>query len=57
VLYLFASEAEQKARISVRDKATGAQIRLTLPAGHAALALFNRNGQMIAKYGFDHEVR
>lgn len=53
ILYLFLSESGSDEAIDVRDKATGAQLRFTLPEQRAALVLLNRNnGRVIAKYGY-----
>jgi hypothetical protein len=53
VLYIMTSESADDTKIDVRDKLTGAQLSLQLPAQHAALALIGKRSKtVIAKYGF-----
>ncbi len=53
VLYVITSESADDAEIDLRDRASGARLRLRLPAQHAALALLSRSkGTVKAKYGF-----
>jgi len=53
VLYILESESSNDAIISAKDTATGADLKLTLPAQHAALALIDKKTkQIVAKYGF-----
>ena len=52
-LYLFVSESAADEEIAVRDKATGAEFRFTLPAHRSRLVVIrNTDGQTIARYGF-----
>jgi hypothetical protein len=47
------SDSADDSQIALRDKLTGAQLRLQLPGQHAALALIDRQSKVvIAKYGF-----
>jgi hypothetical protein len=53
VLYLFESETDRATPISITDPATPAELKFTLPPGHAALALVRRtDGKIVARYGF-----
>jgi hypothetical protein len=53
VLYIMISDSADDSQIALRDKLTGAQLRLQLPGQHAALALIDRQSKVvIAKYGF-----
>jgi hypothetical protein len=53
VLYVIASESASDAKLDVRDKITGAHIRLSLPGQRAAMALVGkRERAVIARYGF-----
>jgi len=53
VLYVFASDSAERANISVRDQATGAQITFTLAGEHAAIAVIGKKEKkIVAKYGF-----
>ena len=51
VLYLFASESAQEEEIAIKDKTTGAEIRLRLPAQRASLVLLGKkDGRVLAQY-------
>jgi hypothetical protein len=53
VLYVMVSDAAEDAKIDLRDKLTGAQLSLLLPAQHAAIAVIGtREKGVVAKYGF-----
>jgi hypothetical protein len=53
VLYVMVSETDKDSAIDLRDKTTGTELKLKLPAQHAALALIRKSdGKIIAKYGF-----
>ncbi|HJY87217.1 MAG TPA: hypothetical protein VKE24_10305 [Candidatus Acidoferrales bacterium] len=53
VLYIMVSDSADDAQIELRDKPTGVQWKLRLPAQHAALALIgNKEEGVIARYGF-----
>jgi hypothetical protein len=53
VLYIFVSDYVDDSEISLRDKTTGAQLKFSLPAEHAAMALIGKKEKaVIAKYGF-----
>jgi len=53
VLYVMESETDEDSAIDLRDKTTGAELKLKLPAQHAALALIRKSdGKITAKYGF-----
>ena len=53
VLYVMASESADDVKLDIRDKTTGARLRLTLGRQHAALALMGkREKAVVAKYGF-----
>jgi len=53
VLYIFVSDSAENAGIDLRDKTTGVQVTLNLPAEHAALALVGKKEKtVVAKYGF-----
>lgn len=53
VLYVMVSETDQDSDIDLRDKTTGAELKLRLPAQRAALALIRKSdGSVAAKYGF-----
>jgi len=52
-LYVMVSETDQDADIDLIDKTSGAEIKLRLPAQHAAMALVHKTDRVIAaKYGF-----
>lgn len=52
-LYLLESESALEARIDLKDSRSGAPLRLSLPAEHAALALVDaKDGRILAHYGF-----
>lgn len=54
VLYIFGSEDAAAAKIALRDKATGARIRMNLLPGHAALVLLSKkDGSVIASCGYE----
>jgi len=51
MLYLFASESAQEEEIAIKDKTTGAEIRLRLPAQRASLVLLGKkDGRVLAQY-------
>lgn len=53
VLYVMVSEQDQDYDLDVLDKATKAELKLRLPAQHAAMALLRKSdGAITAKYGF-----
>jgi hypothetical protein len=53
VLYVLENESVTNARISLRDTATGVELKLDLPSERAALALIDKKTkQIVAKYGF-----
>ena len=53
VLYVMESDSAEEAQIDLRDKLTGAQLTLRLPAQHAALAVVSKQTKsIVAKYGF-----
>jgi hypothetical protein len=53
MIYVLVSDSADDARIAIQDNATGAQIDLTLPAEHAAMAVMGKRGKnVVAKYGF-----
>jgi hypothetical protein len=53
MIYVLVSDSADDARIAIQDNATGAQIDLTLPAEHAAMAVMGkREKNVVAKYGF-----
>jgi hypothetical protein len=53
VLYILENESEHLSSLNLKDPATGAELKLTLPAQRAALALIDKETkQIIAKYGF-----
>ena len=53
VLYIFSSDAATDMPIDLQHRETGVEIKFTLPAEHAALALIGkREKAVIAKYGF-----
>jgi hypothetical protein len=53
VLYIFESEDAADTKIDLKDKVTGAQIRLNLRSRHAALVLLRKkDGAVIASYGY-----
>ena len=53
ILYVLANESDGGPEISLRDTVTGAELKLILPAQHAALALIDKHTkQIVAKYGF-----
>jgi hypothetical protein len=53
MLYVIVSDRAEDAALALRDRRTGGRVTLTLPAGHAALALLRRpDGELIGRYGF-----
>ncbi len=53
VLYVVISDSANDATISLRDQTTGAQLALSLPAEHAAIAVIGKKEKkVVAKYGF-----
>lgn len=53
VLYVMVSESDKDTPIDLRDRATGAELKLNLASQHAALAMIRKSdGKVIAKYGF-----
>jgi len=53
VLYVMASENAEDAKVDIRDKATGARVRVNLAGQHAAVVLVGkREKAVVAKYGF-----
>jgi hypothetical protein len=53
LLYVMVSDSAEDAQIDLRDKATGAALKLLLPSQRAALALIRmKDGAVTAKYGF-----
>ena len=54
VLYVMVSDSAEDADIDLRDKTTGATLKLHLPSERAAVALIRKvDGALIARYGFD----
>jgi len=53
VLYVFVSDSAAAAAINLRDQITGAQLKFSLPAEHAAIAVVGKKERgVVAKYGF-----
>jgi hypothetical protein len=53
VLYVFENESVNDAVLSLKDAATTVELKFTLPADRAALAVIDkRTKQIVAKYGF-----
>ena len=53
VLYVIESESDSDEAIDLRDKTTGAELKLTLAAQHAAVAMLRKSdGAIVARYGF-----
>ncbi|HTV59481.1 MAG TPA: hypothetical protein VMJ93_11480 [Verrucomicrobiae bacterium] len=53
VLYAIESESDRDQTIDLRDKATGGELKFTLAAQHAALAVLRKpDGAIVARYGF-----
>jgi hypothetical protein len=53
VLYVMVSETDIDTDVDLRDKTTGSELKLRLPAEHAAVALIRKSdGIIAAKYGF-----
>ena len=53
VLYIFESERDTDAAIDLHDHITGAALKFSLPAQHAAMALIDKDTRkIVARYGF-----
>jgi hypothetical protein len=53
VLYVMVSETDRDYDLDLADKSSGAELKLRLPAEHAAMALIRKSdGAVTAKYGF-----
>jgi len=53
MLYVLISDSVEATAIKIRDQATGAQIALSLPGEHAAIAVIGKKEKgLVAKYGF-----
>jgi hypothetical protein len=53
ILYVLVSDSADDASLQVRDNATGADLAMTLPAEHAAIAVISkRDKKIVARYGF-----
>jgi hypothetical protein len=53
ILYVFVSDSDKDASVSIRDQATGVPIAFSLHAQHAAIAVIGkREKKVVAKYGF-----
>jgi hypothetical protein len=53
VLYIMASESAEDAQINLRDKTTGASLKLKLVGQRAAMAVVSRKSRgVVARYGF-----
>jgi hypothetical protein len=53
ILYVFVSDSDKDASVSIRDQATGAPIAFSLHAQHAAIAVIGKKERkVVAKYGF-----
>lgn len=53
VLYVIESESDHDESIDLRDKTTGGELKFTLAAQHAAVALLRKSdGAIVARYGF-----
>lgn len=53
VLYVMVSETDRDADLDVMDRTSGTELKLRLPAQHAAMALIRKSdGAIAAKYGF-----
>jgi hypothetical protein len=53
MLYVLVSDSVDNAALSLRDRATGAQISLSLPAEHAAIVVISKKDRkLVATYGF-----
>jgi hypothetical protein len=53
ILYVMVSDSSSDAAIDLRDKTSGARVKLRLPSERAAVALIRKSdGAMVAKYGF-----
>jgi hypothetical protein len=53
MLYVLESESHRNAQIDLTDPTSGVELKLQLPAQHAALALIDKKTKQIAaKYGF-----
>lgn len=49
-LYAFTSESSRAREVAVRDAASGADLRVSLEPGRAALLLVTRDGKVVARY-------
>ena len=49
-LYAFTSESASPREVTLRDAASGAEVRVSLDPGRAALALVTRDGRIVARY-------
>jgi len=53
VLYIFENESFNDSSIDLRDSVTGAELKLSVSANHAAIAVLDKKTKsIIAKYGF-----
>jgi len=53
MLYVFISDSATDTAINLQDQITGAQLRFSLPAEHAAIAVLGKKQKgIVAKYGF-----
>ena len=53
VVYVMVSDSTDAAKVSIHDQLTGAQIDLTLPSQHAAIAVVGKKEKkVVAHYGF-----
>jgi hypothetical protein len=55
-LYAFTSESSRAREITLRDAASGADLRVALDPGRAALLLVTRDGRVVARYD-PHPIR
>jgi hypothetical protein len=56
-LYVLTSESMESSPVAFRDKMSGADFRITLAAGRAALLLVGRDARLLASYNFPIDVR
>lgn len=53
MMYVFASDSADDAKVDLRDKLTGVRLTLQLPSQHAAIAVIGKQQKsVVAKYGF-----
>jgi hypothetical protein len=53
VLYVMVSETDEDADVDLTDRTSGAELKLHMPAQHAAMAVIRKSdGAITAKYGF-----